>query len=167
MLAAPEQFAVKYETRHAEYPNRLGGTADAVQLCTPRARRIIREPRRIGAGFRQHPADHADILDVELALPEAFEDRVVIAAEDCLTLALRVHHAAEGERRIPDLLRAADDEIPFAGLPAAIHAAVAHPAPLMGVALLLRDMAAVVDPGGAEKARDVQAVRQPIDAHRK
>ena len=56
----------------------------------------IWEPRRIGAGFRQHPTDHAGIFDIELTLPEAFEDRVVIAAEYRVSLALRVRHAAQG-----------------------------------------------------------------------
>ena len=37
----------------------------------------------------------------------------------------------------------------------------------MGVALFLDDAAIIVELGGAEKARDVEPIRQPIDAHRK
>jgi hypothetical protein len=94
VLAAPEQLAVEYKARHAEHPDRLGGMADAVDLHAAGARRIIGKLGDIGTGFRQHAADHAGILDVELALPEAFEGRVVISPEHIVSLALRVQHAA-------------------------------------------------------------------------
>src|SRR5580704_2925247 len=37
----------------------------------------------------------------------------------------------------------------------------------MGVPLFFDDAAIIVEPGGAEKARNVELIRQPIDAHRK
>src|SRR6516165_6723526 len=96
------------------------------------------------------------MLDVELALPEALESDVIIAAQHRVALALGVEHAAGGEGRVPDLLRAADHETAFSRLAAAVHVAVAHPPPLMCVALFLDHSAIVVDPGRAEKARNVE-----------
>ena len=37
----------------------------------------------------------------------------------------------------------------------------------MSIALFLDDPAAVVEPGGSEKARDIEPIGQPIDVHRK
>src|SRR5215472_3058908 len=165
VFAAPEQLAAYDKGRDAEHPTRLGGTTDAVQLRAPRAFPIVGEPGRIGTRFCQHAADHRDIFDIELALPEAFEDRVVVAPKHRVALAFRMQHAGQGEARIPDLLRTADHQSAFARLAAAIHVAVAHSAPLMGVALLFDNAAALVEPGGAKEARNVEPIGQPIDAY--
>src|ERR1700740_1176095 len=143
MFAAPEHLAVDDESGHSENADRLGCTADPVDLLPPLPRQISREARGVGARLRQHRADHLGILDVELAFPEALESDVVIAAQHCLALAPGVEHAAGGERRIPDLLRAADHETAFSRLAAAVHVAVANPPPLVRVALFLDHPAAV------------------------
>jgi len=70
----------------------------------------------------------------------------VIAAKDAAALPLGVKHAARGDRRIPDFLRAADHQPAFAGLPAAIHIAVADAPPLMRGALFFQHPAVVVYP---------------------
>ena len=94
MLAAPEQLAVDNKARDAEHADFLGSAADTVHLHAAGPGRIVGKPQRIDTGFGQDAADHAGILDVELALPEALEDRVVVTAEHRVTLALRVQHAA-------------------------------------------------------------------------
>src|SRR5689334_6703259 len=94
VLAAPEQLAIDNKARNAKDPDFLRGAADTAHLHTAGPVRIVGKPRRIAAGVGQYAADHADILDVELALPEALEDRVVVAAEHRVTLAPRVQHAA-------------------------------------------------------------------------
>src|SRR6266404_1683726 len=166
MLATPEQLAIDDETRHPEHPNRLGRAAYPLDLLSTVVRQIGREARGIGAGLGQNGGDNGGIFDVELALPEALEGHVVIAAEHSITLALGVEHAAGGEARVPDLLRATDNQAAFSGLAAAIQIAVSHPPPLMRVAHFLGHPAAVIDPRRAEKARDVQHIGQPIDANR-
>src|ERR1700730_13659411 len=166
MLAAPEQLAVEDETRNPENADRFGLASDAFDLLPFLLCEVSREAARIGTGLRQHSADHGGILDVELAFPEAFEGQVVIAAEHCIALPLGVEHAAGGKARVPDLLRAADHQAVLSRLATAIHIAVANPAPLMRVALFLDHPAAGIDPRRAEKARDVEDVREPIDANR-
>src|SRR6266481_3159407 len=166
MLAAPEQLAVEHETGHPENADRFGLATDAFDLLPSLICEVSREVIRIGTGLRQHGADHGGILDVELALPEALEGQVVIAAEHRIALALGVEHAEGGKVRVPDLLRAADHQAVLSRLAAAIHIAVPNPAPLMRVALLLEHPAAVVDPRRAEKARDIEDVREPIHANR-
>src|SRR6516225_3708678 len=100
MLAPPEQLAVNNKARHPENADRLRCAANPIELPPPLSRRISREAGGVGAGFRQHRTDHIGILDVELALPEALEDDVVIAAQHRVALALGVEHTAGGEGRI-------------------------------------------------------------------
>src|SRR5262245_27246446 len=100
MLAAPEQLAVEDETRHPEDADRLRGAADSLDLLPALASEIGREARRVGAGLGQHAAHNGDVLDVELAFPEALEGHVVIAPEHRIALALGVEHAAGGEARV-------------------------------------------------------------------
>ena len=143
---------------------RLRGRSDRAPPSPPPPNKPRSPLRR--RGLRQHRADYIGMLDVELAFPEALESDVVIAAQHRVALAFGVEHAAGGQGRVPDLLRTADHQTAFSGLAAAVHVAVADPPPLMCVALFLDHPSAVIDPGGAEKARDVKDVRQPIDANR-
>src|SRR3984893_16333885 len=125
MLAAPEQLAVEDETRHSENTNRLGHAADALDLLSTVVRQISREARGVGAGLGQHGAHNGGIFDVELAFPEALEDHVVIPAQHRIAPPFGVEHAACREGRVPNFLRAADNEAALSGLPAAVHVAVA------------------------------------------
>src|SRR5215469_16153841 len=164
VLATPEKLAVDDKARHPEDALFLGGTADCFDLAQAFVGSISRKASRFGAGLGQYRADDFGVLDVELALPEPLENDVVIAAEDQVALLLRPQHAAGGEGRIPDLLRAADDEAALVGLATAIHVAVVHTPPLMGITRLFDDPSLAVDPGGAEKARYVEDIGQPVEA---
>jgi hypothetical protein len=64
---------------------------------------------------------------------------------------------------VPDLARAADGEPDAVGLAPHVHVAVLHPAPLVGVAVLLEDAALGVDLGAAEIGGNVEDVGQPVD----
>src|SRR5271167_2354238 len=97
VFATPEQLAVQDKARHPENADRLGATADPIELLPPLPRRISREAGGVGTGLLQHRADHTGILDVELTFPEALESDVVIAAQHRVALLLRVEHAACGE----------------------------------------------------------------------
>ena len=129
--------------------------------------RLCGECRAIGARLRQNGGDDGDVLDIQLAPPEALEHRVVVAAEYRIARALRVQHAGGGECRIPDLLRAANHQSAFARLAATVHVAVAHAAPLMRVAVLLQHAAISIDARRSEKAWNVEHVGQPFQPHRK
>ena len=119
---------------------------------------------RVGSGFGEHRCDDGRVFDVEFAFPEALEGDVDIAAQRVGALALGVQHAGGGERRIPDLLRAADHEAALSRLPPAIHVRIPDPPPLVRVAVLLDDAALRVEPCRAEIARDVEDVGQPVEA---
>src|SRR5256885_15827675 len=99
MLAAPEQLAVDHKTRHSENADRFGLASDAFDLLPSLLCEVSREAARIGTCLRQHGADHGGVLDVELALPEALEGQVVIAAEHPIALALGAEHAPGGKGR--------------------------------------------------------------------
>src|SRR5262249_17823109 len=120
----------------------------------------------LAAGPRQDGGDCAQVFDVQFAFPEALEGNVEIALQYRITLALGPEHAGGGEGGVPDLGGAADHQTAFARLPPAIHVAVLDPAPLMRVAVFLDYLAALVEPGGAQKAWDVEHIREPIQAHR-
>src|SRR5262249_13436982 len=113
VLPAPEQLAIDYKCRDSKNAERLRCAADAVDFPPPLPRRIGRETCRVGARFREHGPDDGGILDVELALPEAFKCQIMVAAQHRVSLPLRVEHAARGDGRVPDLLRSADDETAF------------------------------------------------------
>src|SRR4029077_8872710 len=121
------------------------------------------ETRRVRAGLGEHRRDHSRVLDIEFAPPEAFEHLLVVGAEGGGALALRPEHADGGDRGIPDLACAEDDEAAFARLPPAVHVGVAHPPPLMRAAFGLDDFAPLTDARAAEVARDVEGVGEPVE----
>src|SRR5215471_7036916 len=164
VLAAPENFAVDDEARHAEDALLLGFAANAVELGMACTGEIGGETRHVGTGFGEHGGYDRRVLDVELAFPETLEGHVVIAPEHSVVLLLRVEHADQRERGIPDLLRAADHEATFARLPPAIHVAVFDAAPLMRVPAFLDDPAPLVEARRAEEARDIEPIGEPIEA---
>src|SRR5439155_26217811 len=94
VLAAPEQFAVDDKRGHAKDALFLGGARDAVDFARPLAGGVVGKPGGIGPGLGEHRGDDRLVLDVELALPEALEDAVVIAAKDPSALSFGVEHAA-------------------------------------------------------------------------
>ena len=96
-------------------------------------------------------------------MPEALEDRVVIAAEDRISGLLGEQHACSRERGVPDFLGPPDGQAALSGLAAAIHVAVADAPPLVSVAVLLKNRAGGIHPGGAEEAGDVQDVGTPVE----
>ena len=162
MLASPVQVAVgKEEARHAEHALGLGGFLHRRQLARALAVGEGSEAGRIGAGALQHVGEGGGVLDVEIVLPEPLEDLVVVGAEDAVPLGVQQPDA--GQRRIPDLARAADGEPDAVGLAPHVHVAVLHPAPLVGVAVLLQDAALGVDLGAAEIGGNVEDVGQPVD----
>src|SRR5579859_3613464 len=163
MFATPEQLAVDDEAGDAEYAVGFSGTAYGGDFFAQRGRGC--EGGTVGAGFVQDGGKGRDILDVEFAFPEALEDCIVVSSEYPGAGATGVQHAGGGERRIPDLLWAADDQAAFARLAAAIHVAVADAAPLMGVAAFLQHGAVSGDACRTEIGWNVQHIRQPFDAH--
>src|SRR5215472_2000251 len=165
VLAAPEQLAVENKGRYAKNPDLFGGAAYPFEFLPAFLDQIDGKAGGVCTGFGQDGGNDIGILDVELALPEALEYRIVIAAKDAVALPLGVQHAARGDRRLPDFLRAADHQPAFASLPAAIHVAVTDTPPLMRSALFFEHAAAVVDARGAHEAREVEIVWQPIGAH--
>jgi hypothetical protein len=48
----------------------------------------------------------------------------MVTAQDCITLTLGVEHAAGSNGRVPNFLRAADDEPALASLATAVHVIV-------------------------------------------
>src|SRR4029077_20567967 len=115
--------------RHTENADSFGCFTDAFELV-PALFQIGAEAGHIGPRFGKHLGDDNGILDVELAPPEALEDDVVIAAQDCVAMALREQHAAQRNLRIPDFLRPADHQPALTRLAPAIHVAVPDAAPL-------------------------------------
>src|SRR4029077_21000990 len=136
------------EARHAEEASSLGRFPDGLELAPASALQERVEPGDIRAGALQHILERCGILDVELALPEPFKDRVIVGAVSALPPGMEQPDA--GQRRIPDLLRAADGESDPVRLPAHIHVAVPDAAPLVGVAVLLQDAALAVDLGAPQ-----------------
>ena len=68
--------------------------ADEIELLPTLPDEIGRKTRGIGAGFGQHRADHIGIFDVELTLPEALEDGVMVTAQERIALSFGIEHAA-------------------------------------------------------------------------
>src|SRR5215472_16327456 len=165
VLAAPEQLAVENKGRHAKNPDLFAGAADPFEFLAPLLRQIDGKPGGVCTGFGQDGGNDVGVFDVELALPEALELRVMVTSKDAVALPLGVQHAARGDRRIPDFLRAADHQPALARLASAIHVAVADAPPLMRGALFFEHAAAVVDARRAHKAGEVEIIGQPIGAH--
>jgi hypothetical protein len=151
VLAAPDHSAVDDQTRHAEHADRFRGVADGSHLVST-GLRLCNECWSIGTGFRQNSGEDGDILNIQLAPPETFEHRGVVAAEHGIADALRIQHPRGGKRRIPDFLRPANCQPAFVRLATAVHVAVAHATPLMRVAVLLQNAAIGIDARRAEEA---------------
>lgn len=80
-VAAPEKLAVDDEHRHTEDTKLLGFPVNPVQLAPPLAIEEVEERARWRPTLFEHLANRAAIFDIERALPEAFEHKVVVALE--------------------------------------------------------------------------------------
>ena len=81
MFTTPVQIAIRQQkARDAENASRLGGLLHGLQLAPAFALPECTEARDIRAHALQHVLEGRGVLDVELALPESFEDLVVVGA---------------------------------------------------------------------------------------
>src|SRR6202034_1993893 len=121
MLAAPEQFALDQEARHAEYAGRLRSIVDRFVFAAAFIRQIRVEAGHVRAGFGERRGDHLAIFEVKLTSPEALENPIMVGAELSRALALRPQHSDRGDRGVPYFARPQNNEAAFARLPPAIH----------------------------------------------
>ena len=86
MLVAPEQLTVENEARDAEDADLVGMFYDIVVVRLTIARKITLERRTVTARFRHRTGDRVCIVNVELSLPEAVENEIVILPEEAFSL---------------------------------------------------------------------------------
>ena len=112
--------------------------------ASPRRRSCSAPPSPIQEGreARGAPASASsaatavDVLRIELAPPEAVEGEIVVGTKHAVLLG--IEHPGIGRPGIEDLGRSLEHQALLVGEAARVHVAVAHAAPVMGIALLHR-----------------------------
>src|SRR5512142_1738199 len=102
-VAAPEDFAIDGEGRHAKNTQILGLAPDPIELAEPLAARKIEKGCGLDTALREQIPDHLAIFDVELALPEALEGQIVVLAKSAPPLC--IDQSNRRDRGVEQLLR--------------------------------------------------------------
>ena len=84
MLSAPEYIVIDHEGGNAEHAVRLSFRLYAANRSWPFLHGIDAPTFYIGTRFRQNGPNSGDILDIQLALEEPLEDKIVVGAKNVL-----------------------------------------------------------------------------------
>src|ERR1700677_73055 len=149
-VVTPEQFAVENHRRYAEHADRFRLGDDAIVLVAGWTLHIGLERRHRAAKFRNHAADFLQLVELQFVIPEALENRVMVGAENAVTLGKQ--HAGACIECIIDSPRALNREALSVGIAPGVHIGVANLAPEVRGSILDR----------AHEFRDSERVGQPL-----